>query len=40
LLRGAAALAFSNVLAPRIGGSGGDDDTDPLMQKSKDEKAA
>ncbi|MGE3872836.1 MAG: ROK family protein [Parvibaculaceae bacterium] len=40
LLRGAAALAFSNVLAPRIGASGGDDDSDPLMQKPKDEKAA
>lgn len=39
LLRGAAALAFSNVLAPRIGASG-DDDTDPLMHKPKDEKAA
>ncbi|WP_119388534.1 ROK family transcriptional regulator [Taklimakanibacter lacteus] len=39
LLRGAAALAFSNVLAPRIGTSG-DDDNDPLMQKSKAEKAA
>jgi predicted NBD/HSP70 family sugar kinase len=39
LLRGAAALAFSNVLAPRIG-SGSDDDNDPLMQKSKAEKAA
>jgi hypothetical protein len=39
LLRGAAALAFSNVLAPRIGGSG-DEDSDPLMQKPKDEKAA
>ena len=39
LLRGAAALAFSNVLAPRIGSSS-DDDTDPLMQKSKAEKAA
>lgn len=39
LLRGAAALAFSNVLAPRIGSSS-DDDNDPLMQKSKAEKAA
>ena len=39
LLRGAAALAFSNVLKPRIGSSGADDN-DPLMQKSKDEKAA
>jgi len=39
LLRGAAALAFSSVMAPRIGSSG-DDDTDPLMQKLKDEKAA
>ena len=39
LLRGAAALAFSNVLAPRIGASG-DDDSDPLMHKSKSEKAA
>jgi predicted NBD/HSP70 family sugar kinase len=39
LLRGAAALAFSNVLAPRIGASG-DEDSDPLMQKPKDEKAA
>ena len=39
LLRGAAALAFSSVMAPRIGSSG-DDDTDPLMQKLTDEKAA
>jgi len=39
LLRGAAALAFSNVLAPRIGAAS-DDDTDPLMHKPKDEKAA
>lgn len=39
LLRGAAALAFSNVLAPRIG-SGSDDDNDPLMPKPKAEKAA
>jgi predicted NBD/HSP70 family sugar kinase len=39
LLRGAAALAFSNVLAPRIGSST-DDDADPLMQKPKAEKAA
>lgn len=39
LLRGAAALAFSNVLAPRIGTSG-DDDSDPLMHKQKPEKAA
>jgi len=39
LLRGAAALAFSNVLAPRIGSSA-DDDADPLMQKPKAEKAA
>lgn len=39
MLRGAAALVFSNMLAPRIGASG-DDDNDPLMQKPKDEKAA
>ncbi|MGE0241038.1 MAG: ROK family protein [Parvibaculaceae bacterium] len=39
LLRGAAALAFSNVLKPRIG-AGGDDDKDPLMPRPKDEKAA
>jgi predicted NBD/HSP70 family sugar kinase len=39
LLRGAAALAFSNVLAPRIG-SGSDDDNDPLMPRPKAEKAA
>ncbi len=39
LLRGAAALAFSNVLAPRIG-SGTDDENDPLMHKPKAEKAA
>jgi predicted NBD/HSP70 family sugar kinase len=39
LLRGAAALAFSKVLAPRIGASS-NDDTDPLMQKPKNEKAA
>lgn len=39
LLRGAAALAFSSVMAPRIG-SAGDDDPDPLMQKPNREKAA
>jgi len=39
LLRGAAALAFSSVMAPRIG-SAGDDDPDPLMQKPKAEQAA
>ncbi|MGE0004049.1 MAG: ROK family protein [Parvibaculaceae bacterium] len=37
LLRGAAALAFSNVLKPRIGAGG---DSDPLMHKPRDEKAA
>ena len=39
LLRGAAALAFSNVLKPRIG-AGNEDDSDPLMHKPKDDKAA
>lgn len=39
LLRGAAALAFSSMMAPRIGGAG-DDDPDPLMQKPNREKAA
>ncbi len=39
VLRGAAALAISGVLTPRIGSST-DDDADPLMQKSKAEKAA
>lgn len=39
LLRGAAALAFSSMMAPRIGGAG-DDDPDPLMHKPNREKAA
>lgn len=39
LLRGAAALAFSNALAPRIGAAS-DDDSDPLMHKPKSENAA
>jgi predicted NBD/HSP70 family sugar kinase len=39
LLRGAAALAFSNVLRPRIGAAG-DEDSDPLMPKARSEQAA
>ena len=39
LLRGAAALAFSNVLKPRIGAAG-DEDNDPLRHRAKAEKAA